>query len=193
MSTRAGKPVPAANNAIAVLEHLKSAGNAPRGLSEIARATSINLSTCFNLLKTLEASRALAYDPTAKTYRLGPLLGELGHLVDDDSSVLRLVVAEARSVREATGLGCFVMTFTENETFVVLDKVESRDSIRVTIDVHASFPAGRAVAAKAWFALIECSRVAEILVRHGLPGTTPPSIVDMEAFAEVLDRTRGQG
>ena len=187
------KPVPAVRNAVAILEHLRDGQNTPRSLTEIARATSINLSTCFNLLKTLEAARALRYDEVTRTYQLGPLLGELGRLVDDHASLLRPVVQEARVVKEHIGLGCFVMTFADDERFVVLDKVESDNPIRISIDIGASFPASGAVAAKAWFAWLDLAEVAPVLARHGLAATTSASIIDPEAFARELERTRASG
>lgn len=77
------KRVPAVDNALAILLHLRDGRNAPCTLSEIARATSINLSTCFNLSKTVEAALALRYDEVTRTDQLDPLRGELGRLVDD--------------------------------------------------------------------------------------------------------------
>ena len=185
--------VPAVRNALVVLEHLRDRQNAPRSLTEIARSTSMNLSTCFNLLKTLEAARAVRYDEVTRTYQLGSLLGELGRLVDDDAFLLRPVVQEARVVQERTGLGCFVMTLADDERFVVLDKVESANPIRVSIDIGASFPASGAVTAKAWFAWLDFAEVTPVLARHGLTATTSASVIDPEAFARELERTRANG
>jgi DNA-binding IclR family transcriptional regulator len=45
VAEQAGKSVPAIRNALAILEFLRVRGNEPATLSEIARATSINIST----------------------------------------------------------------------------------------------------------------------------------------------------
>ena len=185
--------MPAVRNAIAILEHLRDGQNVRRGLTEIARAASIDLSTCFILLKTPEAVRALRYDEAARTYQLGPLLAELGRLVDDDASLLRRWSKEARAIQERTGLGCFVMTFADDERVVVLDKVESADPIRVSIDIGAGFLASGAVAAKAWFTSLDLAEVAPVLAHHGLAAATTASIVDPEAFAQELEHTRSAG
>ena len=180
-------------NALAILDHLLEVKNSPCTVSEIARATSINLSTCFNVLKTLEDGRVVSFDPATKAYRLGPYLGALGNLVSADREGVRLALAEARTVTGSTGLGCFVMTFTDREDFVVLDKVESPDPIRVTIDIGARFPPGGAVAAKAWLAWAPTAVVDDHLERHRLPLSTARSIVDPGPFRDELARTRHRG
>jgi IclR family transcriptional regulator, acetate operon repressor len=189
----AGKSVPAIRNALAILEFLRVRGNEPATLSEIARATSINVSTCYNLLKTLEGGRMIAADPSTKTYCLGMYLAELGSLVDRLGQSLKIAIEEARRVSESTGLGCFLMTRDEHEMFVVRDRVESRRPIRVTIDIGAVFPPTGAVATKAWFAWQPPAQVADLLTRHPLPGRTPHSVVDADEFTRELRLTRQRG
>jgi DNA-binding IclR family transcriptional regulator len=193
VAEQAGKSVPAIRNALAILEFLRVRGNEPATLSEIARATSINVSTCFNLLKTLEAGRVIAADPATKTYRLGLYLADLGSLVDRLGQSLKIAVEEAQRVSETTGLGCFLMTRDEHERFVVRDRVESRRPIRVTIDIGALFPPTGAVAVKAWFAWAALDQVTGLLKRHPLPGRTPHSVVDPDEFVRELRLTRQRG
>jgi DNA-binding IclR family transcriptional regulator len=193
VAEQSGKSVPAVRNALAILEFLRVRGNEPATLSEIARATSINVSTCFNLLKTLEGGRVIAADPSTKTYCLGLYLAELGSLVDRLGQRLKIALEEARRVSESTGLGCFLMTRDEREMFVVRDRVESRRPIRVTIDIGAAFPPTGAVAAKAWFAWEPADQVADLLDRHPLPDRTPHSVVDADEFVGELRLTRQRG
>lgn len=193
MAGQSGKSVPAIRHALAILEFLRVRGNEPATLSEIARATSINVSTCFNLLKTLETGRVIAADPGAKTYCLGLYLAELGSLVDRLGQRLKIALEEARRVSESTGLGCFLMTRDEREMFVVRDRVESRRPIRVTIDIGAAFPPTGAVAAKAWFAWEPAAQVTGLLDRHPLPDRTPHSVVDADEFVRELRLTRNRG
>ena len=193
MAEQSGKSVPAIRNALAILEFLRVRGNEPATLSEIARATSINVSTCFNLLKTLEAGRMIAADSSTKTYRLGLYLAELGSLVDRLGQSLKIAVEEAQRISETTGLGCFLMTRDEQERFVVRDRVESRQPIRVTIDIGAVFPPTGAVAVKAWFAWAAPAQVSGLLERHPLPGRTPHSVVDAGEFSRELRLTRQRG
>jgi DNA-binding IclR family transcriptional regulator len=187
------KRVPAVANALALLEALRVAGNEPRSLSELARTTSMNVSTCFNILKTLEDRHVVTFDPSTKTYRLGLYLAELGALVDEQRQSARLAMEEARRISDALDLGCFLMSRNDRDEFVVLDKVESPNPIRVTIDVGAAFPPTGAVAAKAWFAWASDEAVANLVERYGLADFTAHSITDAEAFRHDLETVRRLG
>lgn len=57
-------------NAIRILRHLNDLGSPSRAIS-IARALSINASTCFNILRTLASEELVAFDPLSKTYTPG--------------------------------------------------------------------------------------------------------------------------
>ena len=76
------KFVPAVQNAMLILRLLAVAGG-PMGATQIARETGLNVSSAFNILRTLSHEGLLSFDPGAKTYRIGlgllefaaPLLG----------------------------------------------------------------------------------------------------------------------
>ena len=179
-------------SALAILEFLRSVGNEPMTLSAIARGAGLNVSTCFNILKTLEDGLVVAYEPASKTYRLGLRLAEFGRLVDVRSQALPLLLEEARRVTDVAGLGCFVMALIDDH-FVVLDKVESRHPIRVTIDRGATFPLTGAVAAKAWFAWSPPQVLDDLMAKHRLPHRTDRSITDARTFRREMATTRERG
>jgi DNA-binding IclR family transcriptional regulator len=180
-------------NALAILEFLRSVGNQPMTLSAIARGTGLNVSTCFNILKTLEDGLVVTLDPASKTYRLGLRLAEFGSLVDGRSQALPLVLEEARRVTDMVGLGSYVMALNDADHFVVLDKAESSHPIRVTIDRGATFPLTGAVAAKAWFAWSAPDVIERLVGHHRLPHRTTRSITDVQTFRRELATTRERG
>lgn len=192
MSSPVPKRAPAVQNALAILELFRSAHNEPMTLSQIARGAGLNVSTCFNILKTLEDGLVISFDRTQKTYKLGLRLVELGALVDARSQAAQLVLEEARRVADTVGLSCFLMG-QDHESFVVLDRVESRKPIRVTIDRGARFPITGAVAAKAWFAWSSSDTVRDVIGRHGLEHHTERSITDIGRFEAELATTRERG
>jgi DNA-binding IclR family transcriptional regulator len=57
-------------NAIRILRYLNELGSPGRAIS-IARALSINASTCFNILRTLASEQLVNFDPLSKTYTPG--------------------------------------------------------------------------------------------------------------------------
>jgi IclR family transcriptional regulator, KDG regulon repressor len=195
VSSAAPKRVPAVQNALAILEFLRSVDNEPRTVSEIARGAGLNVSTCFNILKTLEDGLVIAFDPAQKTYRLGLRLAEFATLVDVRAQGAQLVLDEARRIADTVGLGCFLMGLDDRgeKAFVVLDKVESSNPIRVTIDRGARFPITGAVASKAWFAWSSGQEVRQMIERHHLTKHTERSITDTAEFEAELARTRQRG
>ena len=76
------KLVPAVQNATSIMRLLAAQGR-PMGATQIARETELNVSSAFNILRTLSHEGLLSFDPEAKTYRMGmglmefavPLLG----------------------------------------------------------------------------------------------------------------------
>jgi DNA-binding IclR family transcriptional regulator len=187
--------VPAVQNALAILEFLRSVRNEPKTVSEVARGAGLNVSTCFNILKTLEDGLVIAFDPTKKTYRLGLHLAELAALIDGPEQIAQLIQDEARRVVATVGLGCFVMGLDDREqrAFIILDKVENNNPIRLTIDRGARFPLTGAVAAKAWFAWAPAELVAHVVGQHRLSRHTDRSITDLTVFEAELARTRERG
>ena len=74
--TNLTRPVGALVHALRILRHLAAQGTA-EGVTTIARATGVNGSTCYNILRTLVAEGVVIFDPATKTYRLGLGLVEL--------------------------------------------------------------------------------------------------------------------
>lgn len=76
------KLVPAVQNAVSIMRLLAAQGRS-MGATQIARETGLNVSSAFNILRTLSHDGLLSFDPEAKTYRIGmglmefavPLLG----------------------------------------------------------------------------------------------------------------------
>jgi DNA-binding IclR family transcriptional regulator len=68
---RASLSVPSVVNALAILRFM--AISPPQGVNAIARAVSLNPSSCFNLLRTLTDESLLEFDQVSKTYRSSPV------------------------------------------------------------------------------------------------------------------------
>ena len=187
------KLVPAVRQVLAIFDFLRQVDNKPQSLSSIARGAELNVSTCFNVLKTLETGHLIAFDPSTKEYRLGMGLGELGSLADVGRQSRQIAMVEARRVANEVGLGCFLLTFTKQEEFVVLDKVDSRNPIRTTIDIGATFPTVGTLAAKAWYAWQPDAVIDDIVQRHSLRAYTEHSITSTEVFKAELAIVRERG
>lgn len=193
MTDATRKPVPAVQHVLEIFRYLQETGNKPQSLSRIARGAGLNVSTCFNVLKTLMNGHLIAFDATTKEYRLGVGLAELGAMVDVQRHTREVAIEEARRISNAVGLGCFLLALSEHEEFVVLDKVDSKNRIRTTIDVGATFPSTGSLASKAWFAWQSASVIDDIIARHDLHAYTERSITNAGEFKDELAAVRKRG
>jgi DNA-binding IclR family transcriptional regulator len=82
---RATSAHPKVNSVVHALATLRvvAASNHPLGVTEIAREIDINLSSCFNILKTLVAEGFLTFDSLSKKYTLGSGALELSNRTHD--------------------------------------------------------------------------------------------------------------
>lgn len=114
------KFVPAVQNAVSIVRLLASQGR-PMGATQIARETGLNVSSAFNILRTLTHEGLLSFDPEGKTYRVGmglmefatPLLGA------NPSDVIRpmlTAIAQEHLVMIA------LWQITENQRIVLTDR-----------------------------------------------------------------------
>lgn len=178
---------------MAVLRFLHERQNEPATMSQIARTLRMNGSTCFNLLKTLEHERLLAYDDVTKTYSLGLHLVELASVIDHQGRIVQVALKHARPLVAEMELACLIVRHTADDEFLVVDKIESPRPIKVTVAVGQRFPANSAVLAKAYYAYQDEDEVESMLTRFGLPAYSEHSITDEAEFRQHLQLVRSQG
>lgn len=136
--------------ALRILRHLSAQGT-PQGVTAIARATDVNGSTCFNILRTLAAEGLVVFDPVAKTYRLGLGVLELaiGLLGANPGDLIR---PELERLALAHGALICLWHVTDNDRLVLLERAYDTDAIRVELPPGKRLPAlaggvGRVIAA----------------------------------------------
>lgn len=185
--------VPAVTNAVAILRFLEERNNEPATMTVIARGTGINPSTCYNILKTLEAESLVAFDGEAKTYRLGFGLIRLAAAIDGHHEVVEVALEAAQSIADRTELACLVVRVTDAHDYLVVDKAESRRPIKVTVAIGERFPVTSAALAKAYFPWLEERVVARLLQEHGLPAFSKNSITDAAEFVAQFEKVRQHG
>jgi DNA-binding IclR family transcriptional regulator len=145
-----GKFVGAVENAVVILRYLAHASG-PLGVAPIARETGLNVSTTFNILRTLTKEGLVVFDTRTKSYRIGlgvlevsaPLLGTAqADLIHPE---LERLSAESRSL-----IGLWKITPANR--IVLVDRVVGANTVRVDISIGSRLPAfvgavGRCVAA----------------------------------------------
>lgn len=192
MGTPAGG-VPAVKNTASILRFFEQRANEPATMTEVARATGINPSTCFNILKTLENEGLIAFDGDTKSYCLGFGLIEIAAAIDGQRQLVDVALDVIRPLVDHTGLACLIVRVTERHEFLVVDKVESRRPIKVTVAVGQHFPATSSVLAKAYLSWVDEPVLDAVLSEFGLPQYSPNSITDPKKFKAHLEEVRERG
>ncbi|MCW1934729.1 IclR family transcriptional regulator [Pararhodobacter zhoushanensis] len=144
------RPVGALVHALSILRYLSARGR-PEGVSVIARATGVNGSTCFNLLRTLVAEGLLVFDERDKTYRPGLGLVELavGVLGANPADMIRPELE--RLSLQHSALMC-LWHITGDDRIVLIERAYDPAATRVDLPMGKRLPAysggvGRALAA----------------------------------------------
>ncbi len=178
--------------ASAIIDVIAVSGDEGVGLSDIARATSLNKTTAFNLIATLVTLRFIEQDDQSRRYRLGLRNLELGRIVQDRlhiSPLARPILANlCRKTNETVNLG-----LPDLLDLLVID------SFQGSRQLHATAYAG-------WRSLYHCTALGKAIISQwdepmrstvyrlsGLPRQTPHTITDIDALEAQLSKDREQG
>lgn len=132
------KLVPAVQNAMIIMRLLAASGR-PLGATQIAREAGLNVSSAFNILRTLSHEGLLSFDPEAKTYRIGmglmefaaPLLGA------NPADLIRpTIMAIAQEHQVAIAL----WQITANERVVLIDRFAAPDIVHAVMSRSIRLP-----------------------------------------------------
>jgi len=151
-------------------------GPASLGVSEVARDVGVSKAVVHRIFQSLLSRRFLQVDPVSRAYRLGPSAAALGARALRDLDMRRAAQPILESLRDETGE---TTTLTElvGDSRVYLDQFESRQSIRMTVELgrpHALHAGG---SGKSILAFLPARRQEE-LIEQGLTQVTPATITD---------------
>jgi DNA-binding IclR family transcriptional regulator len=151
-------------------------GPASLGVSEVARDVGVSKAVVHRIFQSLVSRRFLQVDPLSRAYRLGPSAAALGARALRDLDMRRAAQPILESLRDQTGE---TTTLTElvGDSRVYLDQFESRQSIRMTVELgrpHALHAGG---SGKSILAFLPPHRQEE-LIEQGLAQVTPATITD---------------
>ncbi|MBM3558022.1 MAG: IclR family transcriptional regulator [Alphaproteobacteria bacterium] len=146
-----GKPVGALVAGLKVLRHLNVAED-PQGVSQVARATGLNVSTCFNLLRTMLRENLVAFDPAAKTYTPDFGLAELAHRVLGQSDLLRRARPELARLAAEHGVTAVLWQRVAEDRVMMVERADADSPLRVYMPIGQRLPSligsmGRCIAA----------------------------------------------
>ncbi|WP_409341389.1 IclR family transcriptional regulator [Paenibacillus sp. MBLB4367] len=183
--------VPALERAHAVLQAIAEEPSRLK-LMELSKKLSINKSTMFSLLHTLEALHWVVRDK-ADTYSLGPVFARFGSSYFQQYSLVDHFHKEA--IESMRGIGETIqMGKLDGRDVFYLAKMDAPSPVRIASDPGMRFPAHATGLGKA---LLACLSDAEVDALYGrdepLPQITPFSLTDKRSLLAELERVRQDG
>jgi DNA-binding IclR family transcriptional regulator len=186
--------VPSVERAVALLRYLEENAEASAcTVSQLARALGLHKSTCSNILRTLDAAGFVEYDPSSKSYRLGPELIGLGVKAGARREFPATGMPQIEALVRQTGVTCVAFEQLPNAEFVIVGKIDSPKDIKVTIDVGQHFPPAAPVFARVALAWSDAAEAEAYFARWGLPRYTGTTKIDLSEIQQELSRVRAQG
>ncbi len=132
------KIVGALASGLKVLRYLSSR-RVPTGVSRIAQETDLNLSTCFNILRTLVHEDLVTFDESSRAYAIGLGLAELARGALEQASYIRLIHPYLSAiVNEYAVTGTLWQRV--GERVVLVDRVDHEATIRVHMSIGQRLP-----------------------------------------------------
>ncbi len=186
-----GALVPAVDRAARLL-HAVASSETPLGVSELSRQLGLNKSTTHDILSTLCHHQFLERDESAKTYRLGYALAELGHRVGERMDLRTAahprLVALAHAVEETVILGTY-----HDGHVAIIDREEAPHEVKITAPLGRRLYYSAGVFGKIFIAAMPEAEASKLIREKPLRTYTAKSITKITAYRAELEQVRAQG
>ena len=182
------KSVPAVQNAVTILRLLAARG-APLGATQIARETELNVSSAFNILRTLAAEGLVSFDPGEKTHRIGmgllefaaPLLGA------NPADLIRPLMNE---IAERQQVMIALWQITQTGRIVLIDRFTAPRIVQAVISRNSRLPVFAGAIGRCYAAALNLGHEA---VREGYDGVRWQDAPGFAAYWQDVGRARETG
>lgn len=162
------------------------------GVSEIARTLHCSKSVVHRILVALADAGFLSADPASHRYRLGPKALRLGLAAIARTDIPEHARPYLRTIRDETGETA-ILSLLRGDVRVHADQIESRETVRQTVQLGAEAPLHLGASGKAILAFLpEILRKATLARARGAR-RADGSALDLVALEEDLERIRRRG
>ncbi len=160
-------------------------------LRDLTRATGLNKTTVYRLVKTMEAAGFLCQKEASGEWYLGPGLMPIGYVTLSYAQLVRIAHPHVVALAARTGETVDLMVWT-SEGALCVDQVLTSRPLRPVGSVGRLFTDLANSNSKVFLAFMSEERQAEVLARPIKP-MTPNTIVDARVLREQIERVRVEG
>ncbi|GGL31242.1 IclR family transcriptional regulator [Nocardia jinanensis] len=170
---------------------LQTLGDHPRGATatDIARATTLAVSTVHRLLHTMAERGFVSFDPSDKTYRLGVRVFELATKVSGVLSVAETARPLMRELSRRTG-ETVQLSVLSNSRALFIEKIGTEHAVGIRGSVGESEPLYATSTGKVLLGQLDPERLASVLDEVALDAWTANTVTDRARLTAELDRVR---
>lgn len=161
------------------------------GISEMAKRLTLAKSTVHRLALTLIHAGLLEQNSENGKYRLGLTMFELGSLVRRQMDISNQAKPFLKMLMEKTGETVH-LAILDHQSVVYINKIESRQAIRMSTSVGSRNPLHCTGVGKALLAFQPPERIEEIIA-NGLNPRTPKTITEADVLRRELAAIRARG
>lgn len=180
--------VQSVDRALDVLEALANAGK-PLGVGELSELTGLSQGTAHRLLQSLQ-QRGYVRRDGARKYSVGTAALRLADAAQRTlARSARPHLAELVAISGETAN----LAVLEGDDVVYVAQESSPHTLRMFAEVGRHVPPHSTAVGKVLLAALPRERAVALLRRTGLPGRTPTTITDLDAFTAELDLVAAQG
>lgn len=162
------------------------------GVSEIAKALNLPITTASSLIRTLKAEGFLEQDPETRRYSLGSNLFTLGMIVSETLEINQKAQGEAYQLAERTGLLCRVAIWDHDAALVTLD-IAPWDAKLLARRLGPRVMAYCSSIGRVLLAYLEPGEIEEYLKKTKLTPLTPHTVTRKDHLRKELKKIRSLG
>ncbi|MCW5750587.1 MAG: IclR family transcriptional regulator [Alphaproteobacteria bacterium] len=174
-----------------ILEHLGHAGR-PVGISDLARATSLHVSTAHRLLRTLSSRGYVEQRAESRRYALGPRVFELGNAYVSGRDFVTLARPRIEALRDRIGETVHLGVLSDGDVVEVCSAL-SQKPVGVSVRTGWRDPAHCSAVGKVILAHLPDEERKALLARRSLERRTARTITTHRELETELSRVRTQG
>lgn len=186
------KSILSLEKALNILE-LMSNHNAPMRLQDIAQAVGIPASTALRLIYTLQSRGYINQDPASSRYYLSLKLFNLGSRISDNLSISEIARPHLKALSAQLGRSANLAVAQGNQVFIIDVVGGSSESHVITTRPGRTIPMHCTSLGRALMFDFTPAQIEEYWSATQVVPYTPLTVLDREALAQELERSRLQG
>ncbi len=176
--------------AFSILEELDSSGEL--GIGDLSSRLSMDKATVHRFVSTLKYAGYVNQNKENKKYYNSFKLLAMGNRVMQETGIKRIarpyLEELAKQTKETINLG-----IKAGDRIIYIDKIESKSTIKVGLDIGTSLPIHCTGIGKAYLPFMAEDEIGEILDNTNYKKFTKYTVEDKDALREILEETKQRG